>query len=49
VRTFFSRVFSAFSSFCAFLACRLSDLAVNCGVFGLAFGLGEMKAKCELL
>ena len=30
-RTFFSRVFSAFSSFCAFFAWRFSDFAVNCG------------------
>lgn len=28
-RTFFSRDFSAFSSFCAFFACRLSVFAVN--------------------
>lgn len=30
-RTFFSRAFSAFSSFWAFFAWRLSDFAVNCG------------------
>ncbi len=43
MRTFFSRVFSAFSSFWAFFACRLSDLAVNCKGFGLAFGLGSVN------
>jgi hypothetical protein len=37
IHTFFSRVFSTFSSFCAFFAWRLSDFAVNCGDNQLGF------------
>lgn len=31
IRTFFRRLFSAFSSFCALFACRVRVLAVNLG------------------
>lgn len=36
IRAFLSFAFSVFSSFWAFLACRFSDFAVNCGVVNKA-------------